>query len=64
MRMATYNVENLFTHARALNLDTWSEGRGILEAYAEAIALLEEAVYAEEAKERLLALLKRLGLDK
>ena len=64
MRIATYNVENLFTRARALNLDTWSEGRGILEAYAEVNALFEEAIYTDEIKARLLALLKKLGLEK
>ena len=30
MRIATYNVENLFTRAKALNLDTWAEGKSIL----------------------------------
>ena len=64
MRLATYNVENLFTRARALNLDTWSEGKGVLEAYAEMNALLEEAVYTDEIKARLVELLGRLGLEK
>ncbi|MFM9940040.1 MAG: endonuclease/exonuclease/phosphatase family protein [Hyphomicrobiaceae bacterium] len=64
MRLATYNVENLFTRARVLNLDTWSEGRGLLEAYAEVNSLLEEAAYTDAIKERILGLLKKLGLDK
>ncbi len=64
MRIASYNVENLFTRARALNLDTWKEGRIILEAYAEMNGLLEEAVYTDEIKARLITLLKHLGLDK
>ncbi len=64
MRIASYNVENLFTRARALNLDTWTEGRGILEAYAEMNTLLEEPVYTDEIKLKLKALLKRLGLEK
>ena len=64
MRLATYNVENLFTRARVLNLDTWTEGRGMLEAYAEINALLEDRVYSEETKARILVLLKKLGLEK
>lgn len=29
MRLASYNVENLFARARALNLDTWAEGKPV-----------------------------------
>jgi endonuclease/exonuclease/phosphatase family metal-dependent hydrolase len=64
MRLATYNVENLFSRARALNLDTWADGRKILEAYAELNALFEEAVYTPEIKARILAMMGRLGIDK
>ena len=45
MRIATYNVENLFLRARALNLDTWAEGRPILEKFAELNSLIEEPSY-------------------
>ena len=27
MRLASFNLENLFLRARALNVDTWAEGR-------------------------------------
>lgn len=64
MRLATYNVENLFSRARALNLDTWADGRKILEAYTELNALFEEPLYTPEIKERILALMKVLGLEK
>ena len=60
MRIASYNVENLFTRARALNLDTWKEGKIVLEAYAELNSLLEESVYTDENKARMIELLKRL----
>jgi hypothetical protein len=33
MRLATYNVENMFDRAKALNQERWSEGRPALEAY-------------------------------
>lgn len=64
MRLATYNVENLFTRARALNLESWADGRRILEAYAELNRLFEEPVYAAETKGRILELLTTLGVDK
>ena len=64
MRLATYNVENLFVRARALNLDTWSEGKQILEHYVELNELFEEAVYTNEIKARIVALLKAFGIDK
>ena len=47
MRIASYNVENLFTRARALNLDSWAEGKHILEMYAELNNLFEEDVYTD-----------------
>jgi endonuclease/exonuclease/phosphatase family metal-dependent hydrolase len=64
MRLACYNVENLFSRARALNLDSWAEGRKILEKYAELNALFEEATYTDEIKARILDGLKLLGIDK
>ena len=42
MKLATYNVANLFERARILDLPTWSEGRPILEAYARLQALLAQ----------------------
>ena len=64
MRIASYNVENLFRRARALNLDSWAQGKPILEKFAEANELFEEAVYTDPIKARMLVLLKDLGLEK
>lgn len=64
MRIASYNVENLFRRARALNLDTWADGKQILEMYAELNKLFEEDVYSDAVKTRMLTLLKALGIDK
>lgn len=64
MRIASYNVENLFMRARALNLDTWAEGRPILESYAAFNELIEEPVYTDDIKARLLHLVDELGLAK
>lgn len=44
MRVASFNVENLFERAKALNLQSWTAGKPILAAQAELNALLEEAL--------------------
>ncbi|MBX9926096.1 MAG: endonuclease/exonuclease/phosphatase family protein [Hyphomicrobiaceae bacterium] len=64
MRLATYNVENLFTRAKALNLDSWAEGKPVLEAYAELSSLFEDQLYTEPAKTRMVELLAKLGIVK
>jgi len=62
MRIAAFNVENLFNRARALDQRTWSVGRPVLEAYQRVCALLEEPVYTDEVKHDVLRELGRLGL--
>jgi endonuclease/exonuclease/phosphatase family metal-dependent hydrolase len=64
MRIASFNVESLFDRAKALNTDSWAEGRPILEAYAEINKLLNEPVYTPQIKTRLVQLLIDLGLQK
>jgi endonuclease/exonuclease/phosphatase family metal-dependent hydrolase len=62
MRLASYNVENLFERAKALNRDTWQDGRAILEAFAQLNKLLGKDVYTSGDKTRILTLLEKLGL--
>ena len=50
MRIATFNVENLFDRARALDLGSWTAGRPILEAHAQLNALFQEANYTPAAR--------------
>ena len=64
MRLATYNVENLFARARALNLDDSSLARPILEHFSELNALFEESVYTNEMKARMMTLIRELRIDK
>jgi endonuclease/exonuclease/phosphatase family metal-dependent hydrolase len=64
MRLATYNVENLFARARALNLADPETSRPILETFSELNQMFEEAVYTGEMKARMLALLGQLGIGK
>lgn len=64
MRIATYNVENLFTRAKALNLDSLAEGRPVLERFSEINALLEKIEYGADDKKRILQLMKLLGIER
>jgi len=62
VRIATYNVENLFNRARVLDQRTWSAGRPALEAYEQVCQLLEEPVYTAEVKAGIERQLRRLDL--
>jgi len=64
MRLASYNVENLFERAKAMNGPDWQSGRDILAAQGELNALFGKPSYADTDKARMLALLDQLGLDK
>lgn len=64
MRIATFNVENLFQRARVMNLASWAEGKPILDAYAELNGLLEQPVYGAAEKTRIILLLDQFGLLK
>jgi endonuclease/exonuclease/phosphatase family metal-dependent hydrolase len=62
MKLATYNVANLFERARILDLPTWSEGRPVLEAYAKLQSLLAKDRYTATTRRQIQAHLATLGL--
>lgn len=64
MRIGSFNVENLFARAKALNEASWAAGRPVLAAQAEITTLLEEPVYTDPMKTRILELLEVLGLQR
>lgn len=64
MRLASYNVENLFNRAKAMNLETWAEGRPILDRFSKLNALLGDHVYTAVMKRRMIDLLIALGLER
>ncbi|ETI64980.1 hypothetical protein C100_04395 [Sphingobium sp. C100] len=64
MKLAVYNVENLFDRAKAMNLDSWEEGRPVLEKFAELNALLGQIGYSAADKTRMAELMRELGLEK
>ena len=63
MRIASFNVENLFDRARALTLPR-EEASEILERHARINALLGEPVYSDAVKAEIKDVLKKLGLGK
>lgn len=75
MRLASFNVENLFARARALNSDEWVEqpgddpsrwsaGQKALNAYSQLNGILRKAVYSAADKAAILDLLATLGITR
>lgn len=64
MKLAVYNVENLFDRAKAMNLDSWEDGRPVLEKFAALNGLLGQIAYSPADKTRMVELLHDLGLEK
>jgi endonuclease/exonuclease/phosphatase family metal-dependent hydrolase len=64
MRIASFNVENMFRRAVALNFQSQQDGRPILTEYAKLNNLLQEAEYKTPIKNKILASLEKLGLKK
>ncbi|GGL00164.1 endonuclease/exonuclease/phosphatase family protein [Mangrovihabitans endophyticus] len=62
MRIAAFNVENLFNRARALDRHTWTAGRAVLRTYQRVCVLLEETAYTPDVSREILRELGRLGL--
>lgn len=62
MRLACYNVENLFARAKAMNLESWAEGREALEAFARFNRLISKPRYTPRDKAAMLELIEALGL--
>lgn len=63
MRLASYNVENLFDRAMLLAHDDWSTSRPLLEAYQDLTELLQQPTYSDADKVRIVELLDTLGLS-
>ncbi|MEO6411042.1 MAG: endonuclease/exonuclease/phosphatase family protein [Pedococcus sp.] len=64
MRIASFNVENLFDRARLLAADDWSTHRALLEKYARLTRVLQRPVYSPTDKTTIVTLLTDLGLEK
>jgi endonuclease/exonuclease/phosphatase family metal-dependent hydrolase len=63
MRLASFNLENLFDRAVALNGDMTDKPNPVLEAFARLNRLIDSKVYTDTEKKEMLKLLKTLGLE-
>lgn len=61
MRLATFNLENMFSRAKALGRN-WDECKPVLEAYKELNSLFDLSTYSSADKERMLKLMADHGL--
>lgn len=59
MRIASFNVENLFERPKAMNLDTWADGKTVLADFARLNELIQETVYTDGIKDELLDIMSR-----
>ena len=62
VRIASFNVENLFMRAKALNAGSWEAGKPILKAYKEVNELFNLDVYTAATKAKITALLIELDI--
>ena len=62
MRLAAFNVENLFQRVKAFNDEAPETHREILDAHSELNKLFEKPVYTAADKTRILALMDTLGI--
>ena len=61
IRIASFNVENLFARPKVFDLSDWNAGEPVLKAYEKVSALLQKAKYTATDKIRIRDLL--LALD-
>jgi endonuclease/exonuclease/phosphatase family metal-dependent hydrolase len=62
IRLATFNVENLFARAKALDTSDWERGRPALAAFEEFNRVAAKPAYSAQDKTDLLAALEVLGI--
>ena len=59
MRLATFNVENMFERAKVMNLETWTLGATVLNDFKRLNELIQNEIYTETIKFELLEIMER-----
>jgi endonuclease/exonuclease/phosphatase family metal-dependent hydrolase len=59
MRISTFNVENLFSRAQVMNLNSWSDGRSVLDDIETLNSLLAENLYTAAVKGQIKRILEK-----
>jgi endonuclease/exonuclease/phosphatase family metal-dependent hydrolase len=62
--LASFNMENIFDRAKALNQDTIAEGKVVLDEFARINKLLSKTSYSAADKKAILVSLDKLGIKK
>ena len=62
VRIASFNVENLFARPNAFNMPTWAEGEKVLEHYRHVNTLINKANYSAADKNKIRDLLVKLDI--
>jgi|CXWL01.1.fsa_nt_gi endonuclease/exonuclease/phosphatase family metal-dependent hydrolase len=63
MRIASFNVENLFDRPKVMDQNSWTIGRQILQDFAALNQLLGQRTYSPADKAQMIELLRDLGLE-
>jgi hypothetical protein len=64
MKIAAFNVENLFDRAKAFNEENDHEAQRVINAVAELNSLFEQEIYSDTDKERMLEIVDELELNR
>ena len=59
MRLATFNVENMFERPIIMNLPAWEDGKVVLEDYSRLNDLIQKEEYSPDDKEEMLEIMRR-----
>ncbi|MFN8140072.1 MAG: hypothetical protein U0R49_09775 [Fimbriimonadales bacterium] len=59
IKLATFNVENMFERAKAMNLPNWKDGKPILSDYYELNNLIQQKKYTPAIKKKILQVMDR-----
>jgi endonuclease/exonuclease/phosphatase family metal-dependent hydrolase len=59
MRLASFNVENMFERPSIMNLSTWEEGGQVLQDFADLSNLIQKQQYSQSDKDKILEIMKR-----
>ena len=62
VRVASYNVENLFARPKAFNTSNWSYGKSALDAFYKVNMLLSKATYSQADKKKIRDLFVKLDI--
>jgi endonuclease/exonuclease/phosphatase family metal-dependent hydrolase len=59
LRLATFNVENMFKRPSIMNLPTWDDGKSVLEDYYKLSNLIQKQHYTDNDKSKMLSIMSQ-----